>query len=144
MEDTIFMKIVRKEIPAQIVYEDEETLAFLDINPNAPGHTLVIPKQPSRDIFDIDEKSWLAVMKTVHMLAPHIRDAVSADGLTLAMNNGAASDQSVFHPHVHLIPRHQNDGFGYDLWPHHPYKGGDIEALGEKLRSALAQHFPNA
>lgn len=131
------MKIVRKEIPAEIIYEDEETLAFLDVAPTAPGHTLVLPKKPARNIFDIDEKSWLAVMKTVHMLAPYIRKTTGADGITLAMNNEAASEQTVFHPHVHLIPRHVGDGFGYDQWPHTPYKEGEKELMGEALRAAL-------
>lgn len=138
MEDSIFMKIVRKEIPAQILYEDDETLAFLDTEPNATGHTLVIPKSPAHDIFDIDEKSWLAVMKTVRMLAPHIRDTTGAAGMTLAMNNGIASDQTVFHPHVHLIPRHHDDEFGYELWKHHPYQEGEMAKLATRIRTNLS------
>jgi histidine triad (HIT) family protein len=137
MEDTIFMKIVRRELPATIVYEDEHTLAFLDIAPNNPGHTLVIPKEPARDIFDIDEASWLAMMKTVHLLAPVIKEAVRADGINLAMNNEVAAGQQVFHPHVHIIPRHEGDGF--ESFPPGVYVGDEEAETAKKIRDILAR-----
>jgi histidine triad (HIT) family protein len=110
MEDTIFMKIIRREIPAEIVYEDDHVLAFLDIAPCNPGHTLVIPKTPSRNIFDIDAAVWAKVMETVRMLTPRIKQAVGAGGVNITMNNEHAANQEVFHTHVHIIPRHQDDG----------------------------------
>ncbi len=129
------MKIVRRELPATIVYEDEHTLAFLDIAPNNPGHTLVIPKEPARDIFDIDEASWLAVMKTVHLLAPVIREAVDAHGVNIAMNNGVAAGQKVFHPHVHIVPRYEGDGF--ENFPPGVYEGNEKEETARKIKAVL-------
>lgn len=135
MEDTIFGKIIRREIPAEIVYEDDQTLAFLDIAPNNPGHTLVIPKAHARNLLDITEESWLAVMRTVHLLAPVIKEAVKADGINIAMNNEAAAGQVVFHAHVHIIPRHEGDGFTH--FPPGTYEPGEAEAVATRIRSAL-------
>jgi histidine triad (HIT) family protein len=136
MEDTIFDKIIRRELPAEIVYEDADTLAFLDISPNNPGHTLVIPKTFSQNIFDIGEASWLAVMRTVRNLAPVIRDAVRAEGINIAMNNERAADQEVFHTHVHIIPRYQGDGVL--SFTKKKYAEGEAKAVAEKIRAALA------
>jgi histidine triad (HIT) family protein len=136
MEPTVFERIIAREIPADIVYEDEETLAFLDIAPNNPGHTLVVPKEYSRNIFDISEESWLAVMRTAHKLAPAIMKAVGADGINIAMNNEAAAGQIVFHTHVHLIPRYEGDGFKH--FPPGTYpKEGEDKLIAEKIRSEL-------
>lgn len=135
MEPTIFERILSREIPANIIYEDEDTLAFLDIAPNNPGHTLVIPKEHSRNILDITEDSWLAVMRTAHKLAPIIKEAVGAGGLNIAMNNEPAAGQVVFHTHVHLIPRHEGDGFTH--FPQGKYEDGEAEALAERLRAKL-------
>ncbi len=135
MEKTIFEKIIAREIPADIVYEDDDTLAFLDIAPNNPGHTLVVPKLHSRNILDISETSWLAVMKTVRLLAPIIQNAVGADGINVAMNNEAAAGQVVFHTHVHLIPRHTGDGFTH--FPAGSYGEGEAAHIAQKIRTAL-------
>jgi histidine triad (HIT) family protein len=137
MEDTIFAKIIRREIPAEIVYEDEETLAFLDIAPNNPGHTLVIPKEPSRNLLDISEASWLAVMRTVRRLAPVIKEASGAPGINIAMNNEPAANQEVFHAHVHIIPRFEGDGvLSYSKTK---YAEGEAETIAEKIRAQLAR-----
>lgn len=135
MEDTIFMKIVRKEIPADIIYEDEHTLAFLDIAPNTPGHSLVIPKKPFRNIFDVDEDSLAHVMRTVHKLAPVIRDAVGAEGVNIISNNEAAAWQVVFHMHIHIIPRFDKEELA--LWPTITYAEGEQEVIREKIRARL-------
>jgi len=136
MERTIFEKIIAREIPATIIYEDEDTLAFLDIAPNNPGHTLVIPKEHSRNMLDITESSWLAVMRTVHKLAPIIKEAVEADGINIAMNNEPDAGQVVFHSHVHIIPRHKGDGFTH--FPPGTYEPGEEETIATKIRSALS------
>lgn len=136
MERTIFEKIIAKEIPANIIYEDTDTLAFLDIAPNNPGHTLVVPKTHSRNLLDISEDSWLAVMRTVYKIAPVIKAAVGADGINIAMNNEPAAGQVVFHTHVHLIPRHEGDGFKH--FPQGEYQPGEAEMLREKIRDLLA------
>ncbi len=135
-EDTVFMKIIRREIPADIVYEDASTIAFLDIRPNNPGHTLVVPKTFARNIFDIRDETLDAVMHTVRLIAPAVRNAVSADGMTIIMNNEPASGQIVFHAHVHLIPRFSNDGFGH--LPQKQYVPGEAASIAEKIRQALA------
>lgn len=136
METTIFAQIIRREIPAEIIYENEATLAFLDIQPNNPGHTLVVPKDASRNIFDISEASWVEVMKTVRMLAPRIRDAVGAEGINIAMNNEQAADQAVFHSHVHIIPRYAGDGVL--SFTKKSYAPGEAAAVAEKIRAFLA------
>ncbi len=133
--DDLFLKIVRREIPAEIIYEDEKTLAFLDIRPSNHGHTLVIPKIQYRNIFDIPQDLWLAVMKTVHMLAPLIKKAVGADGINIMMNNEPAAHQLVFHAHVHIVPRFEGDP--HQPWAGTPYKEGEAKVVGEKIRKSL-------
>ena len=136
MEDTVFDKIIKREIPAEIVYEDADTIAFLDIAPTNPGHTLVVPKQASRNIFDISEEDWLAVMKVVRKIAHAVKGAVDAEGVNITMNNEPAAGQEVFHSHIHIIPRFSTDGFG--LWPKKEYKEGEKQEIAEKIRTELA------
>ncbi|MFZ1987724.1 MAG: HIT family protein [Minisyncoccia bacterium] len=102
--ETVFAKIIRRDIPAEIVYEDADTIAFLDHAPDQLGHTLVVPKKYARSIFDIDSEHFLTVMKTVHMIARHVKKAVGADGMKILINNEPAGGQLVMHVHVHLIP----------------------------------------
>jgi histidine triad (HIT) family protein len=135
MEDTVFMKIIRKEVPADIVYEDDQTLAFLDINPNAPGHTLVIPKKPFQNIFDIDQETLGAVMETVRKIAPVVRDAVGASGVHINSNHGTEAGQEVPHLHMHIIPRHDRSEFSF--WPHGSYAEGEATQVAEKIRAKL-------
>lgn len=134
-ETTIFTKILSREISAEIIYEDDDTLAFLDIAPNNPGHTLVIPKKPSRNLLDIESDSWSKVMETVRRLAPVVKDAVDADGINLMMNNEPVAGQMVFHTHVHIIPRFKDDG--YKHWGSKPYADGEIKEVAQAIRSAL-------
>ena len=136
MEDTIFAKIIRREIPADIVYEDEHTLAFLDIAPVSKGHTLVVPKKPFRNIFDVDDETLSHVMHTVRTIAPAVQKAVSADGLNIHSNHESAAGQIVFHLHFHLLPRFKEDNF--IMWPHNSYAPGEAEELGKKIRDALS------
>ena len=133
--ETIFSKIIRREIPAEIVYEDDGVLAFLDISPNNPGHTLVIPKVPTRNLFTIDAGNWATVTEVVRTLAPKIQRAVGADGINLIMNNEPAAGQIVFHAHVHIVPRFADDGYRH--WPGHEYKEGEMADIAEKIRKAL-------
>jgi len=103
--DNIFAKILRGELPAYKVYEDDKTLAFLDIMPRAPGHTLVIPKAPARNVFDIAEEDFLNVARTTRRIARVAVDVFKADGVTLQQLNGKAGGQFVFHLHMHIMPR---------------------------------------
>lgn len=136
MEDTIFMKIIRKEVPANIVYEDDETLAFLSTGPVAPGHTLVIPKKAARNIFDIDQTSFARVMETVRKIAPAVRDAVHAKGVQINSNHEPEAGQEVFHLHMHIIPRHARSEF--EFWPHTEYGEGEAKVIAQKIREKIS------
>jgi len=135
MPDCIFCKIVRGELPSYKVYEDEKTLAFLDIRPINAGHTLVVPKAHSKNIFDISSEDWQRVAEVVRNLANTIEKAILADGINIAMNNREHAGQVVDHAHVHIIPRFKGDGF--KLWAQRPYKDGEAESTLAKIRAAL-------
>ena len=135
MEDSVFTKIIRRDIPANIVYEDGDTIAFLDARPNVPGHTLVVPKKQVRNIFDIDDETLASVMRTVRKIAPAVRDAVGAHGVHINSNHEAAAGQVVFHLHFHIIPRHDRSEFAF--WPQSDYPKGDDALIAEKIRQAL-------
>lgn len=104
-KDNIFAKILRGEIPCHKVYEDEHTFAFMDIMPRCPGHTLVIPKAPARNILDIDPESFAHVARTAKKIAVAAKAAFKADGITLQQFSEQAGGQVVFHLHVHIMPR---------------------------------------
>ncbi|MDP3995219.1 MAG: HIT family protein [bacterium] len=114
MQDCIFCKIVAGEIPSHKVYEDDEVLAFLDINPVNPGHTLVIPKEHYKDLLDTPPELASKLIQAVRDIAPAILKAVGADSFNLGLNNGATAGQVVFHTHLHIMPRFPNDG--HKLW----------------------------
>lgn len=136
MESCIFCNIVAKKIPSFTVYEDEDTLAFLDIQPNNPGHTLVIPKVHSENLYDMSDHALAMTVRTAQKVARAVKLAMSADGINLAMNNESAAGQVIFHPHFHVIPRFKEDGYRH--WPQKMYKEGEAEEIAEKIRSALA------
>jgi histidine triad (HIT) family protein len=104
-QSNIFAKILRGEIPCHKVYEDDKALAFLDIMPRAPGHTLVIPKAPARNLLDVAPDDLAHVMKVAQRIAKISVEAFGADGVTLQQFNEHAGGQVVFHLHVHIIPR---------------------------------------
>src|SRR5436190_22127431 len=104
--NNIFAKILRGEFPCYKVYEDEHVLAFLDIMPRSPGHTLVIPKAPARNILDIKEEDNVHVARATRRIARDAMSAFKADGITVQQFNEAAGGQVVFHLHVHVMPRH--------------------------------------
>lgn len=135
MEKNVFMKIIDHEIPADIVYEDDETLAFLDISPNMPGHTLVIPKKPVVNIFDADDETLCAVMRTIRKVAPAVRDAVGAKGVHINSNHGEEAGQIVPHLHFHIIPRHARSEL--EFWPSGSYADGEALILAEKIRANI-------
>lgn len=134
-EQNIFAKILRGELPCQKLFEDEHTLAFLDIMPRAEGHTLVIPKAKAVNIFDVDDATLSAVMRTVRRLAPVVRDAMRADGILIQQFNEKAAGQMVFHLHVHIVPRWE----GVALKPHSGTMedGAVLAANAEKIKARL-------
>jgi histidine triad (HIT) family protein len=103
--NNIFAKIIRGEAPAFKVYEDAHTLAFMDVMPQAEGHTLVIPKESAVDIFDLSPEGAAALIKTTQRVAVAVKQAMNAPGVMLAQLSGAAAGQTVFHIHFHVIPR---------------------------------------
>ena len=107
--NNVFAKMLRGELPCHKIYEDEDTLAFLDIMPRAEGHALVITKEKARDLFDVSPEALAKLMAVVQKLAPQIKEAVGADGVLIAQFNGAAAGQTVFHLHVHIIPRKEGE-----------------------------------
>jgi histidine triad (HIT) family protein len=133
--NNIFAKILRGEIPAHKVYEDDNVLAFMDVMPQAQGHVLVVPKAASRNILDADPAALSALILTVQKVAIAAQDAFDADGVTIMQFNEAPAGQSVFHLHFHVIPRHE----GTPLRPHSGKMedGAVLAANAEKIRDAL-------
>jgi histidine triad (HIT) family protein len=131
----VFGKILRGELPAHKLYEDDDTFAFMDIMPRGDGHCLVIPKAPSRNILDVSEDSLAAVARTTQKLARAVVKAFSADGVTVQQFNETAGGQVVFHLHVHVIPRFE----GVALKPHtgQMEKPEVLTANADKIRAAL-------
>ncbi|MEM4782570.1 MAG: HIT family protein [Halalkalicoccus sp.] len=107
---SIFSRIVEGEIPARVVYEDETTMAFLDANPLAPGHTLVIPKEEYERLNDLPAELATDLYDTLQRMIPAVEEAVDAPASNVAFNNGEAAGQEVSHVHGHIIPRFENDG----------------------------------
>jgi histidine triad (HIT) family protein len=134
--NNIFAKILRGEIPAHKVYEDDNVLAFMDVMPQAKGHVLVVPKAASRNILDADPATLGALIATVQKVAIAAQDAFEADGVTIMQFNEAPAGQSVFHLHFHIIPRQE----GVPLRPHSgKMEDGEVLAANaEKIREALA------
>ncbi|PIR82665.1 HIT family protein [Candidatus Kaiserbacteria bacterium CG10_big_fil_rev_8_21_14_0_10_59_10] len=133
--DCIFCKIVAGELPSHKLYEDGKTLAFLDIRPVNAGHTLVVPKNHSSNIFDISPEDWAAVAETTRIVARAIDEGVGADGVNIGMNNREDAGQVVHHPHIHVIPRFKGDGI--KLMPQRDYREGEADETARKIRAAL-------
>ena len=133
MTDCIFCKIRDGEIPSDKIYEDENTLAFLDKNPINEGHTLVIPKEHYVNIIDIPEETLKQVIITVKKIAVAI--SKDSEGISIAQNNKDAAGQVVDHIHFHVIPRISNDN--HKLWKGKPYKEGVAEKIAEKIKNLL-------
>lgn len=116
MESCVFCKIINEEIPCHKIYEDEETLAFLDINPASKGHTLIIPKKHYVNIHDVDEETLNSIMKTTKKMSAKLKQKLNASGINIVNASGKDAQQSVFHIHFHAVPRYEGDGL--DLWFH--------------------------
>ena len=136
MNDCVFCKIRDGQIPSLKVYEDERTLCIMDINPLTRGHCLVLTKAHAATIWDADVADLQAAILTAKRVAEALKAAVRPDGLNMLQANGAAAFQSVFHFHLHLIPRWNNDGKGFD-WRLVPGDREQIMKIGDKLRTHL-------
>ncbi|HFG2165226.1 HIT family protein [Staphylococcus aureus] len=138
MSETIFGKILTGEIPSFKVYEDDYVYAFLDISQVTKGHTLLIPKKASANIFETDEETMKHIGAALPKVANAIKRAFNPDGLNIIQNNGEFADQSVFHIHYHLIPRYENDidGFGYKWETHEDILDNDAkQQIAEQIQA---------
>ncbi len=135
MEDCIFCKIAKGEIPSAKVYENDRVFAFLDIAPVSKGHTIVIPKEHHKDLLDLPDDLLAETAKALKKIAKAIVKAVNADGFNIGKNNGAAAGQAVMHSHFHIIPRFENDGL--NPWPQGKYEEGEMEKTAEDIKSLL-------
>ena len=134
--NNVFAKILRGEMPSHKIYDDEDTFAFMDIMPRGPGHCLVIPKRPARNILDIDPDSLAAVARTTQKIAKAAVKAFNADGATIQQFNESAGGQIVFHLHMHIIPRFEGVALNP---PGGPMEDKDVLAANaEKIAEALA------
>lgn len=133
---SIFSKIVSGEIPAVKVYEDDATLAFMDIGPAARGHTLVIPKAEHADLFEIPPDTLADVMRAAQRVALALREVLQPAGINIIQNNGAAAGQSVFHFHVHVIPRWEGDN-ALRLWQPGQADIAELRQLAEQISAAI-------
>lgn len=134
MSDCIFCSIVAGDIPSSVVYEDEQVLAFLDITQVTKGHTLVVPKEHFRNLLEMDEKASTALFAKIPQIAQHLKEQLGASGVNLISNMEASAGQTVFHTHVHLLPRFdETDGLHITFDANEP----DFPALAQladKLR----------
>lgn len=133
---SIFSRIVSGDIPSVKLYEDAITFAFMDISPASRGHTLVICKDEYADLFSIPDDTLAAVHQTVKRVAYALRAALRPDGLNIVQNNGAAAGQTVFHYHVHLIPRWEGDR-ALGLWTPQASDHSTLQALANDIRAHL-------
>jgi len=133
--NNVFAKILRGEIPSVKVYEDEKTLAFMDVMPQADGHVLVIPKENAENIFDLSSDGAAALVKATQKVAKAVKKGLGVPGLMVAQLNGAAAGQSVFHVHFHIIPR--SGGIDLKLHAREMASPNTLKAIAEKIRAAL-------
>lgn len=137
--DCIFCRIVHQEVEASVVYEDEGTIAFLDINPIAAGHTLVVPKEHYTDIFDMESDVLQRLILATKTVALMMRDLLGADGVNILNASGRAAEQDVFHFHMHVIPRKKDDSINFNEWWAKKVirtERTDLNKLATKLRKA--------
>jgi histidine triad (HIT) family protein len=140
MSDCIFCKIINGEIPSAKVFENEHVVAFLDISQVTKGHTLVIPKVHKKDVFELTPEISKNLFEVVPKIANALKTTYEPEGLNLLNNNGEKAGQSVFHFHMHLIPRYgKGDGFGA-VWKEHTseYTSEDLQKIASDIKSNLS------
>ena len=133
--NNIFAKILRGEVPSVKVYEDDRTLAFMDVMPQADGHTLVIPKEAAENIFDLSPEGAAAMVRTTQKVAKAVKKGLDAPGIMLFQLNGKSAGQSVFHVHFHIVPR--SGGVDLKLHARGMESPDKLKAIAEKIKAAL-------
>jgi histidine triad (HIT) family protein len=136
MSDCVFCRIMTRQIPATVVYEDEQTLAFMDLGQVNPGHVLVAVKRHAENLYALDDEQAGAVLRAAALVARAIRDAFAPQGLSVYQANGKAAGQTVFHYHVHLVPRYDGDGMAL-TWPVKNPPRETLEEYAAKIRASL-------
>ena len=131
MENCIFCKIIAGEIPAHKIWENDHVLAFLDVNPIAKGHTLVIPKNHDVDIFDVDKDYLEEIASAIKEISALIKRNLAITGVNIMNASGVDAQQSVFHLHFHIIPRFENDGL--NTWPKSDFNDISLEKTAKKI-----------
>jgi histidine triad (HIT) family protein len=134
--DCIFCRIVAGNALCSPVYDDDRVLAFMDINPATSGHLLVVPKRHATHLADLDQSEGAAVFATAQRLAAAARDALAAEGVNLFLADGEVAGQEVFHVHLHVLPRHQGDGFGVRAQFEHPERAF-LDAQAARISAAI-------
>ena len=132
MNECIFCKIIKGEVPADKIYEDDNFFAFLDITPVNLGHTLLIPKEHHKDLFDIPDDTLCEIGPVIKKIAEAVKEGTKADGINIGMNNGPAAGQVVFHAHIHIMPRFSDDG--YKLWHGKEHDEVNSKKTAENIR----------
>ena len=134
MENCIFCKIIKGEIPSFKVYEDNNVFAFLDIAPVNKGHVLVIPKNHSENIHDVSDEDLKHLISAAKNLSDAVKKGVGADGVNVSNSSGIAAGQTVMHTHFHIIPRFKGDGLKH--WPQGKYGEGEMQKYAELIKTA--------
>ena len=135
-DNCIFCKIAAGQIPSATVYEDDDFRAILDIAPAHKGHTIILPKKHADNIFALDEETAAKVFPVAKKIAQAVKDTPGCDGVNILQNNGTAAGQSVFHLHVHVVPRYEGDGI-LPVWPQGSYADGEAAELAAKIRESI-------
>jgi histidine triad (HIT) family protein len=140
MSECVFCQIIRNQLPASVVYEDEQVIAFLSNRPVNEGHTLVLPKKHYETIYEISEDEVAYLFRVVKRVAHAVNDATGAEGIRVVQNNGWAAGQVIFHLHVHIIPMRPNEGFSHSKAyrdPTQPRNAELLETDAQKIRNYL-------
>lgn len=133
-ENCIFCKIIAGEIPSTAVYEDEDFRAILDVNPAARGHVIILPKKHAANIFELEEAEAAKVFPIAKKIATALMKTYHCDGVNILQNNGEAAGQTVFHLHVHVVPRYYGDGVNI-MWK--PGETPDLQAVVDEIKKNL-------
>lgn len=136
MENCIFCKIINGELPSKTVYEDDSFKAIMDIMPSAMGHVIVVAKNHAEDIFEMSEEDLSKAMIVARKVARAVKDATGCDGVNLLQNNGVAAGQTVFHFHIHIVPRFDNDTIRIK-WDTLSPQMEEISIMAEKIREHI-------
>lgn len=132
----IFCKIIAGDIPSATVYEDRDFKVIMDISPAAKGHLIILPKKHAADLFELDEDTASKVLFVAQKVAKAVKEELNCDGINILQNNGEAAGQTVFHYHVHIIPRYDGDTVQM-TWEHGKYADGEAAELAAAIASKV-------